>query len=127
MYSMKIRTFIPGNVALPVIPVVEITDDMRVTGRVRMPKGIARGVMANGTVVAWAVAREPDANGVRHITVETDVHHRRKGYATACIQALVRDVREPLVYRCEERNVHSAKTALKAGFTEVVVEDSALL
>ena len=113
MYSMKIRTFIPGNVALPVIPVVEITDEMRVSGRVRMPQGIARGVMADGTVVAWAVAREPNANGVRHITVETDVHHRRKGYATACIQALVRDVRDPLVYRCEERNVHSAKTALK--------------
>lgn len=127
MHSMKIRTFIPGNVALPVIPVVEITDDMRVSGRVRMPKGIARGVMADGTVVAWVVAREPDANGVRHITVETDVHHRRKGYATACIQALVRDVREPLVYRCEERNVQSAKTALKAGFTEVTVEDAALL
>ena len=31
-------------------------------------------------MVAWAVAREPDAAGVRHITVETDLHHRGKGY-----------------------------------------------
>lgn len=117
---MKIRVFVPGNVSLPAIPVVEVTDDMRVSGRIRMPKGIARGVMADGVVVAWAVARLPDENGVRHITVETDVRYRRKGYATACIQALVRDVKEPLLYRFEEGNVKSAKTALRAGFAEIV-------
>ena len=117
---MKIRVFVPGNVPAPAIPVVDITDEMRVSGRIRMPKGIARGVMADGVVVAWAAARLPDENGVRHITAETDVHHRRKGYATACIQALVRDVHEPMVYECEEGNVNSAKTALKAGFVEVV-------
>lgn len=116
---MKIRNFVPGNVSLPAIPVVEITDDMRALGRIRMPKGIARGVMVNGIIVAWAVARLPDENGVRRITAETDVHHRRKGYAAACLQALVRDVKEPLLYQCEEKNVPSAKTALRAGFAEI--------
>ena len=116
---MKIRSFVPGKVALPAITVVEVTEDMRVSGRIRMPKGTARGVMVNGMIVAWAAAGLPDANGVRKITVETEVHHRQKGYATACLQALVRDVKEPLLYQCEERNVNSAKTALAAGFVEV--------
>ena len=116
---MKIRNFIPGNVSVPRIPVVEVTEEMRVSGRIRMPKGIARGVMADGVVVAWAVAQLSDQNGVRRITVETDVKHRKKGYATACLQALVRDVKEPLLYQCEERNVNSAKTALRAGFVEI--------
>ena len=115
----KIRKFVPGKAAQPAVPVVEVTKEMRVRGRVRMPEGIARGVMVRGTVVAWAVARLPDEKGVRHITVETDVQHRRTGYAAACLQALVRDVHEPMVYECEESNLKSAKTALKAGFTEV--------
>ena len=71
-----------------------------------------------GVVVAWAVAREPDENGVRYITVETDVHHRKKGYAAACLQALMRDVDAPILYQCEEKNINSAKTARKAGFVE---------
>lgn len=116
---MRIRRFVPDKTRLPEIPVVRITEDMRVSGRIRMPEGIARGVMAEGMVVSWAVAGKPDANGFRHITAETDLHHRRKGYATACLQALVRDVKEPLVYECAENNVNSAKTALKAGFAEL--------
>ena len=115
---MKIRSFVPGMVSEPIFPVVEVTEDMCVSGRIRMPKGIARGVMVDGVVVAWAVAGLPDENGVRRITVETDVRQRQKGYATACLQALVRDVKEPLLYQCEEKNVNSAKTALKAGFVE---------
>jgi len=116
---MKIRSFVPGMVSEPIFHVVEVTEDMYVSGRIRMPKGVARGVMADGVVVAWAVAGMPDANGVRRITVETDVRHRRKGYATACLQALVRDVKAPLLYQCEEKKVNSAKTALKAGFVEI--------
>ena len=48
---MKIRTFYPGNAALPAIPVVEITDDMHVLGRIRMPKGITRGVMVDAPML----------------------------------------------------------------------------
>ena len=70
-------------------------------------------------MVAWAVAREPDAAGVRHITVETDLHHRGKGYARACLLALVRDVPEPMIYLCDSRNLHSALTALSAGFVRM--------
>ena len=40
-----------------------------VLGAVRMPKGLARGVEAEGRVVSWAVAREADEAGVRSVTV----------------------------------------------------------
>ena len=116
---MKIRSFVPHNVPAPAIDVVRVTEDMQVSGRVRLPAGDAFGVMRGGVIVAWAAARLPDENGVRHITVETDIAHRRRGYATACLQALVQHVPGKLLYQCQEANEKSAKAALAAGFVEV--------
>ena len=111
--------FTPGE-ALPVeMAAVPPETGMAILGRIRMPQGIVRGVVRDGRMVAWAVAREPDAAGVRHITVETDVHYRGRGYARACLLALVRDVREPMIYLCDSCNLHSALTALSAGFVRV--------
>ena len=90
-----------------------------VLGAVRMPKGLARGVEAEGRVVSWAVAREADEAGVRSVTVETAPGYRGRGYARACLLALRRDCRAPLLYLCESRNLHSALTALSAGFFRV--------
>ena len=39
--------------------------------------------------------------------------------AIACLLALVRDVPEPMIYLCDSRNLHSALTALSAGFVRV--------
>ena len=114
-----IRSFVPHTVCAPAMQVVRVTEDMQVSGRVRLPKGDAFGVMRGGGIVAWAAARLPDENGVRHITVETDIAHRRRGYATACLQALVMQVPGKLLYQCGAANEKSAKTALAAGFVEI--------
>ncbi len=90
-----------------------------VLGAVRMPKGLVRGVEVEGRVVSWAVAREADEAGVRSVTVETAPAYRGRGYARACLLALRRDCRAPLLYLCESRNLHSALTALSAGFFRV--------
>ena len=74
---------------------------------------------AEGRVVSWAVAREADEAGVRSVTVETAPAYRGRGYARACLLALRRDCRAPLLYLCESRNLHSALTALSAGFFRV--------
>lgn len=108
--------FAPGEALPGEIAAVPPEAGMAILGGIRMPHGIVRGVVREGRMVAWAVAREPDAAGVRHITVETDLHHRGKGYARACLLALVRDVPEPMIYLCDSRNLHSALTALSAGF-----------
>lgn len=44
-----------------------------------MPKGLVRGVEAEGRVVSWAVAREADEAGVRSVTVETAPAYRGPG------------------------------------------------
>lgn len=72
--------------------------------------------MAWWWMAAWWLGRWPDGCGVRHITVETDLHHRRKGYAVACLQALARSESAPLLYLCDSRNAASAATACAAGF-----------
>lgn len=91
----------------------------RVLGAVRMPQGLRRGVAAEGQVVAWAVAGEPDALGVRFVTVETAPAWRGRGFARACLLALRRDAHAPLLYLCDSRNLPSALSALSAGFFRV--------
>ena len=114
MKNVKIRAFIPGNTQPPVIPVRPLDGSLPVLGAVRMPKGEGWGVERGGRIVAWAVLRGPDAQGYRHITVETDVHHRGRGYATACVQAALRAADGPSM-----DNEKSARTALRAGMVEV--------
>ena len=119
MKNVKIRAFIPGNTQPPVIPVRPLDGSLPVLGAVRMPKGEGWGVERGGRIVAWAVLRGPDAQGYRHITVETDVHHRGRGYATACVQAALRAADGPVLYLCSMGNEKSARTALRAGMVEV--------
>ncbi len=115
----KMRCFVPGNaVPIPKMETVRLDGSLPVSGAVRLPKGEGYGVVRDGRVVAWAVACLPDANGARNITVETDVRWRRQGLATACLCRLLREIEEPVVYRCEERNVGSAGVALAAGMRQ---------
>lgn len=120
MNEKRIRVFVPGDVKAPAISVecINRTEKRLISGAIRMPRGEAWGVVRAGRVISWAVARLPDENGVRHITVETDREYRGNGYAAACVQAVVRAVREPLIYECEAGNLASARTALKAGLVE---------
>jgi ribosomal protein S18 acetylase RimI-like enzyme len=115
-YAEKLLAFAPEHVGEPAIAVIEPDGRLPILGKVRMPRGIARGVACDGRVVSWAVAREPDKAGVRHITLETAPAYRRRGFAKACLQALAREVEAPLLYLCVQENEHSAKTALSAGF-----------
>lgn len=113
----------PGD-ALPGAPACApearpVDGRLPVLGAVRMPRGLARGVERDGRVVSWAVAREPDELGVRSVTVETAPAYRGQGYARACLLALRRDCPQPLLYLCECKNLHSALTALSAGFFRV--------
>ena len=116
-FAQKWLAFAPEGVApQPDVPVTVVEGSLPVLGGVRMPRGLARGVVQEGRVVAWAVAREPDPAGVCAITVETAPAYRRRGYAKACLLALRRDCAQPLIYLCDARNLHSALTALSAGF-----------
>ncbi len=115
-YAEKILAFAPGDRQAPSLQTVAPDGTLPILGGVRMPAGVARGVVCDGKVVSWAVARLPDEAGVRHITVETDPRYRRRGFAKACLQALLQDVDAPLLYLCDSRNKHSARAALSAGF-----------
>ena len=119
MRNTKIRAFVPGNTARPAIAVRPLDGSLPVMGAVRMPKGEGWGVERGGRIVAWAVLREPDERGFRHITVETDVHHRGRGYATACVQAALCAADGPVLYLCSADNEKSARTALRAGMVEI--------
>lgn len=112
-FAQKWLAFAPeGTAPHPDVPVTAVDGSLPVLGGVRMP----RGVVQDGRVVAWAVARQPDPAGVRAITVETAPAYRRRGYAKACLLALRRDCAQPLIYLCDARNLHSALTALSGGF-----------
>ena len=119
MKNAKIRAFVPGKMVRPEIPVRPLDGSLPVSGAVRMPKGDAWGVERGGRIVAWAVLREPDERGFRHITVETDVHHRGRGYASACVQAALFEADGPVLYLCSADNEKSARTALRAGMVEI--------
>ena len=119
MKNAKIRAYVPGKTVRPEIPVRPLDGSLPVSGAVRMPNGDAWGVERGGRIVAWAVLREPDERGVRHITVETDVHHRGRGYATACVQAALCAADGPARYPCSADNEKSARTALRAGMVEI--------
>lgn len=119
MKNAKIRAFVPEKTVQPEIPVCPLDGSLPVSGAVRMPKGDAWGVERGGRIVAWAVLREPDERGFRHITVETDVHHRGRGYATACVQAALCAADGPVLYLCSADNEKSARTALRAGMVEI--------
>lgn len=119
MKNAKIRAFVPGKTVRPEIPVRPLDGSLPVSGAVRMPKGDAWGVERGGRIVAWAVLREPDGRGFRHITVETDVHHRGRGYASACVQAALCEADGPVLYLCSADNEKSARTALRAGMVEI--------
>lgn len=119
MKNAKTRAFVLGKTVRPEIPVRPLDGSLPVSGAVRMPKGDAWGVERGGRIVAWAVLREPDERGVRHITVETDVHHRGRGYATACVQAALCAADGPVLYLCSADNEKSARTALRAGMVEI--------
>ena len=47
-----IRSFVPHTVCAPAMQVVRVTEDMQVSGRVRLPKGDAFGVMRGGVTCA---------------------------------------------------------------------------
>lgn len=119
MKNARIRAFVPGKTVRPEIPVRPLDGSLPVSGAVRMPKGDAWGVERGGHIVAWAVLREPDERGFRHITVETDLHHRGRGYATACVQAALCAADGPVLYLCSADNEKSARTALRAGMVEI--------
>ena len=119
MKNAKIRAFVPGKTVRPEIPVRPLDGSLPVSGAVRMPKGDAWGVERDGRIVAWAVLREPDGRGFRHITVETDVRHRGRGYAVACVQAALCAADGPVLYLCSADNEKLARTALRAGMVEI--------
>lgn len=119
MKNAKIRAFVPGKTVRPEIPVRPLDGSLPVSGAVRMPKGDAWGVERGGRIVAWAVLRELDERGFRHITVETDVHHRGRGYASACVQAALCEADGPVLYLCSADNEKSTRTALRAGMVEI--------
>ena len=119
---MSILTFIPGpNFSLPepaAIALVAPTEGIPIWGQLRMPPGIARGVVVDGVMIAWAVAGQP-RDGVSAITAETAPAHRGRGYASACVRAVTLACPHPVLYRCDARNLASQKCARKAGFVLV--------
>lgn len=119
MKNAKIRAFVPGKKLRPEIDVRPLDGSLPISGAVRMPRGEGWGVERGGRIVAWAVLREPDERGFRHITVETDVRYRGRGYATACVQAALRAADGPVLYLCSADNEKSARTALRAGMVEI--------
>ena len=58
--------FAPGEALPGEIAAVPPEAGMAILGCIRMPHGIVRGVVREGRMVAWAVAREPDAAGAAH-------------------------------------------------------------
>ena len=112
----QVLCYVPGDSPPAPSAAVTIPENIPIRGRIRMPEGTARGVILGGVCVSWAVARLPDEDGIRQITVETDPAHRGRGYAVQCLSALRREINEPLLYLCLKENRASAAAAEKAGF-----------
>ena len=85
-------------------------------GRVRMPRnGEVYGIVIEGVCVSWAALTTPREDGFRHIVIETAPAHRRKGYARACLYALLYHSKGNIIYQCEEDNTASKNTACACG------------
>lgn len=120
--NKPLRAFVwGGDRPATMTGVVRLSLDMQISGGVRVPKNAeVFGIEADGKIVSWAAAWQPDRHGIRQITVETDIAYRGRGYAAECLKALAEEISEPLLYLCKHNNIASAKTAIKAGFVEVI-------
>ena len=87
------------------LPEVMVSTMSAVSGHGEIAYGNAIGSVICNAALIGAVATLPA--------------YRGRGYARACLLALRRDCRAPLLYLCESRNLHSALTALSAGFFRV--------
>lgn len=85
---------------------------------------LAYGVKEGGRVVSLAVTHEPTEEGqtMVEVGVETVPAARKKGYATASLAALTKELTAcglTVEYRCQRYNTASYRTAVSAGFCEV--------
>ena len=96
------------------------TYDLRETCRAGC---VGYGIAENGKIVSLAVTHDaPPDTGTVEVGVETIPAARHRGYASACLRALARDLCArglTVEYRCGKHNAASRRTALAASFRQV--------